>query len=388
MLYDTIVVGAGIEGSAAAYDLAKRGQTTLLLEQFPLPHSRGSSQGHSRITRMAYAKPFYSHMMVESFRIWQQLERETGTQLYIKTGLVSVDKTGSEDLRDIARSLESVGVEYEMLSAHGLRSRYPCLSFDDSYSAVLDPTAGILRADKCLNAFQREFEKCGGLIHAEEPVLRVMADDADRVTVTTSATSYQARTVILAAGPWTSRLVEPLGLRLPLEVQRISVCYWERQQADAYGRLDGGHPVFIKHDPHVTHVYGLPSLEYPTHVKVTSLGGLRCDPDSRDALGSDQLGIRVAGDVVRTHLPGVKATPSIVETCLQTMTPDRHFIIDRHPTWKNIVIAAGFSGHGFKLSAVVGKILGDLATTGRSSYDLSHFAMSRFSDAKKSASKL
>lgn len=387
MMYDTIVVGAGIEGSAAAYHLAKRGRKTLLLEQFPLPHSRGSSHGHSRITRMAYPQPFYSSMMVESFRIWEQLEREAGTQLYIKTGLLSVDKTGSEELRDIARSLESAGVEYETLSAQSLRSRYPSLSFDDSFSAVLDPTAGILRADRCLTAFQRQFEQYGGLIHDGEPVLRLVVDSADRVTVTTSRAIYHARTVVLAAGPWTSQLTEPLGLRLPLEVQRVSVCFWERQRPDAYGSLDAGHPVFIIYHCRGQHVYGLPALEYPKHIKVGWHCGVRCDPDSRDELGNDQVGINIAGDVVRSHLPGVKATPVIVERCLYTVTPDGHFFIDTHPTWKNVVIAAGFSGHGFKLAAVVGKIIGDLITTGRSSYDLSHFAISRFS-AEKLASKL
>lgn len=385
MIYDTIVVGAGIEGSAAAYDLAKRGRKTLLLEQFPLPHNRGSSHGHSRITRMAYAQPFYSNMMIESFRIWEQLERETETQLYIKTGLLSVDKTGSEELRDIASSLESVGVKYETLSAHSLRSRYPSLSFDDSFSAVFDPTGGILRADKCLSAFQRQFEKFGGLIHDGQPVQRLVVDSADHVTVTTSTASYHARTVIVAAGPWTSQLLEPLGLRLPLEVQRIAVCYWKRERPDAYGSLDDAHPVFIKLNP--LHVYCLPALEYPKHIKASWHRGARCDPDSRDELGNYQLAIDVAGDVVRSHLPGIKSTPDIVETCLYTMTPDEHFFIDTHTKWKNIVIAAGFSGHGFKLAPVVGKILGDLATTGRSNYDLSHFAISRFS-AKKSASKL
>ena len=79
--------------------------------------------------------------------------------MFSKTGLLSVDKTGSEELLDIARSLESVGVKYETLPAHSLRSRYPTLSFDDSFSAVFDPTGGILRADKCLSAFQVRLDR-------------------------------------------------------------------------------------------------------------------------------------------------------------------------------------------------------------------------------------
>jgi len=74
--------------------------------------------------------------------------------VFSKTGLLVVDKSGSSELQDVVRSLKSVGVEYETLSAHSLRTKYPCLSFDDSFSAVFDPTAGILRADKCLRAMQ------------------------------------------------------------------------------------------------------------------------------------------------------------------------------------------------------------------------------------------
>jgi len=72
---------------------------------------------------------------------------------------VSVDKAGSAELRDIATSLGRAGVQYETLSAPTLRSRYPCLSFDDSFGAVFDPTAGILRADKCLAAFQVQYDR-------------------------------------------------------------------------------------------------------------------------------------------------------------------------------------------------------------------------------------
>ena len=79
--------------------------------------------------------------------------------VHSKTGLVSVDKAGSAELRDIATSLGRAGVQYETLSAPTLRSRYPCLSFDDSFGAVFDPTAGILRADKCLAAFQVQYDR-------------------------------------------------------------------------------------------------------------------------------------------------------------------------------------------------------------------------------------
>ncbi|XP_060597745.1 peroxisomal sarcosine oxidase-like [Ruditapes philippinarum] len=82
--------------------------------------------------------------------------------------------------------------------------------------------------------------------------------------------------------------------------------------------------------------------------------------------------------IIKAHFPTLEAEPSIVETCIYTNSPDKGFILDVHPKWKNVVIGAGFSGHGFKLSPVVGKLLSQLATGQRPSYDLSPFRLSRF----------
>ncbi|XP_022093233.1 peroxisomal sarcosine oxidase-like, partial [Acanthaster planci] len=98
--YDCIVVGAGVEGSAAGYQLTKIGCKTLLLEQFKLGHNKGSSHGHSRITRYAYQQKHYADMMLECFQAWERLERETGTTLYRNVGLLSVNEP---PYRDYAR---------------------------------------------------------------------------------------------------------------------------------------------------------------------------------------------------------------------------------------------------------------------------------------------
>jgi len=82
-----------------------------------------------------------------------------------------------------------------------------------------------------MSVVQRQFQQLGGLIHDAESVLRLMVDSADRVTVTTSRNIYHARTVILAAGPWTSQLTEPLGLRLPLDVRTPGG--WNEREDDA-----------------------------------------------------------------------------------------------------------------------------------------------------------
>jgi sarcosine oxidase / L-pipecolate oxidase len=378
--WDTIVIGAGIEGSATAYSLVKAGRKTLLLEQFTLPHSRGSSHGHSRIIRKAYAEDFYARMMVEAYDIWKRLEKEEKTQFYIQTGLLNVAKTGHHDLKLTEESLTAINSKFDRLDSATLRRRFPTYSFDASYSAILDPEGGVLLADKCLRAFQNQFKANGGVIRDGEPVLRLIPSANDQVRVETRAGDYLARSVVVAAGPWTNKILQTVGLQLPLQPQRVVVWYW-KQLENGYSSTDG-FPTFLYFGDD-REIYGLPSHEYPGLVKVAYHGGHDlADPDFRDASPVDDRFQRQVSQFVGSHLPGLEAKPSIAETCLYTVTPDDNFILDRHPTYKNIIIGAGFSGHGFKFAPIVGKILSELAAGNSPSYDLSPFKISRFADTK------
>jgi len=127
-------------------------------------------------------------------------------------------------------------------------------------------------------------------------------------------------------------------------------------------------------------MWGLPFFEYPGLVKVAYHGGHETDPSQRDVSirSADDRYLEIAVNFVRTHLRGLEPTPSISEPCMYTLTPDNNFILDRHPKWKNIIIGAGFSGHGFKLSPVVGKVLAELAAGRTPSYCLDPFLIGRF----------
>lgn len=379
-IWDTIVIGAGIEGSATAYSLAKAGRKTLVLEQFTLPHSRGSSHGHSRITRKAYAEDFYARMMVEAYDIWKRLENEEKTKFYIQTGLLNIAKSDHHALKETEDSLRAINSKFDRLDSTTLRRRFPTTNFDSSHSAVLDPEGGLLLADKCLRAFQNQFKANGGVIRDGEPVLRIIPSANDQVRVQTRNGEYLARSVVVTAGAWANKILQTVGLQLPLQPQRVVVWYW-KQLESGYGSSDG-FPTFIYFGGD-REVYGLPAHEYPGLVKVAYHGGHDlADPDFRDASPGDDRFQRHVSQFVGSHLPGLEAKPSIAETCMYTVTPDDNFILDRHPKWKNIVIGAGFSGHGFKFAPIVGKILSELATGKTPAYDLSPFKISRFSDKK------
>ncbi|NXO73920.1 SOX oxidase, partial [Phainopepla nitens] len=373
--YDVIVIGAGIQGSFTAYHLAQRHKDTLLLEQFLLPHSRGSSHGQSRIIRSAYPQEHYSRMMPDSFRLWQQLEAETGTTLYRQTGLVVLGPPGEPQLEACRKSL---GVD-EVLDAAALAWRFPGFRLPAGQVAVVDDTAGVLFADRALRAVQEVFRRHGGTLRDGEKVLRIQPGAT--VTVTTTAGVYKAPRLILTAGAWTGAFMEQLGVRLPLQPLRIDVCYWREKQPGS-ARLGRVSPCFLtlglSQAPHG--IYGLPSIEYPGLMKVCHHHGSPTDPEKREPVPSSapRPDIGILGSFISSYLPGLETQPAVMETCLYTNTPDGDFILDRHPKFSNIVIGAGFSGHGFKMAPVVGKLLCELSLGEEPSHNMTRFAITRF----------
>ncbi|KAK4812213.1 hypothetical protein QYF61_009105 [Mycteria americana] len=425
--YDAIVIGAGIQGSFAAYHLAQRHRETLLLEQFILPHSRGSSHGQSRITRTAYPREPYARMMPDSFHLWQQLEVEAGTSLYRRTGLVVLGPAGDPELEGCRRSLGAA----EVLDATVLAQRFPGLQLHAGEAAVWDGTGGVLFADRALRAVQPPpvtiatqdvFRRLGGTLRDGEKVLRV--EPGAVLTVTTTTGVYRAPRLIITAGAWTGALVAPLGLCLPLQPLRIDVCYWREKEPGSPSAGRAG-PCFmalgLSQAPHG--IYGLPALEYPGLVKLPPKmcyhHGSPVDPEERDRAppGAPRPDVAILSSFISSYLPGLEPWPAVVETCLYTVrrprsgtqasgvpdppslqsgscrpfpsphtltprlpqnTPDEDFILDRHPKFSNIIIGAGFSGHGFKLAPVVGKLLCELSLGEEPSHSTAPFAVTRF----------
>ncbi|XP_041949351.1 peroxisomal sarcosine oxidase-like [Alosa sapidissima] len=381
--YDCIVIGAGVQGCFTAYQLAKNNQRTLLLEQFLLPHSRGSSHGQTRIIRKAYEQDFYTHMMEECYQLWAQLERETNTTLFRRTGILVKGPEDERDFQLFRDTLQRNRVPTETLTPDEFARRLPHMVLQTGEGALIDTTAGVLYADRALRAAQSYFQSLGGVIKDGEKVLNIQPGYT--VTVTTASGEYRAKSLIITAGPWANTLLSHMGLQLPLTVVKINVCYWREKVPGTYG-ADAHCPCFLQtaSEGAEYHIYGLPSNEYPGLVKICYHMGSETEPDRRDRQ-TDQTDVRILSRFVSIYLPGLEPEPAVVETCMYTVTPDHHFVLDRHPAHKNIIIGAGFSGHGFKFGPVVGKILCELSLGKVPSYDLSPFRIQRFQTHMKSS---
>ncbi|XP_071849098.1 peroxisomal sarcosine oxidase-like isoform X2 [Apostichopus japonicus] len=379
MTYDCIVIGGGIVGTSSVYHLTMRGKKTLLLDQFPLPHTRGSSHGASRILRSSYDKPLYSHMTVEAMLLWKKLEQETKTKLFRKTGILVIDKAPYEEFEKSCKSVVECGGQYQEISPEELERRYPgVMSLPVGHRIYMENDAGTLKADKALISLREQIKCFGGLIQDEEKVQHIFPGEI--VTVRTNKRTYKTKHLIVTAGAWTSDLLKPLGMNLPLSVERISVCYWKERVPGSSKKL----PVFIDYSQDM---YGLPCSEYSGLMKVCEHSGVKIThPDKRDATFNQTKDLNFICDYVRENLPGLESKPAIVESCMYTLTPDSDFVIDTLPRYPNIAFGAGFSGHGFKMAPVVGRILGELVFGDKLSYDITSLSAKRFakySDSSK-----
>ncbi|XP_038060270.1 peroxisomal sarcosine oxidase-like [Patiria miniata] len=379
--YDCVVVGAGVEGSATGYQLTRTGRKTLLVEQFKLGHSKGSSHGQSRITRYAYQQTHYASMMPECFRTWERLGREVGTELYRNVGLLSVNGPPYKDYVLRSESLRAMDKPCELPSVEEVCRRYSGFSFGPEHKAFVDPNGGVLRADRCLRALQTMFVNQGGVIKENEEVLEIVPGKP--VVIVTSRGRYTAKSVVLTPGAWATKMLRPLGIDPPLKVTQINVCYWPERQPGEFFNYPCFYYLSGKYE-----TYGLPCDEHSGLFKVCNHQGddLQEPGQQNQAQYSHQMD--KLKTFIREHVPGLKPEPSFVENCMYTNTPDDEIILDRHPDHPNIVIGCGFSGHGFKLAPAVGRILSDLATGTTPSYDISPMSLKRFHNNGRLAAKL
>jgi sarcosine oxidase len=372
--FDVIVMGVGGMGSAAAFELARRGRRVLGLEQYALGHDLGSSHGQTRTIRTAYYEhPAYVPLVRRAYQRWYDLEQRQGQHLLTEGGLLSIGAPDGEMIRGVRASAQEHRLPVEMLTAAEIRRRFPPLHVGDAFVGLLEQSAGFLYVEPCVLAHIREAQKLGAVIHPEEPVISWRAA-AGGVTVQTTARSYSAAKLVITAGPWAPRLLQAWGTRLTVMRQ---VLMWFGTRDDSQFRRDV-FPTFLMETPHGVW-YAVPVINAAEGIKTAEHYGapeLRGPEEiDRTVRSEDEKRRRI---FIREYLPSADGPVRRSAVCIYTLTPDRHFLIDLHPDHPNVALAAGFSGHGFKFASVVGEILADLADAGRTDLPIDLFRFDRF----------
>ena len=376
-VFDVIVLGVGGFGSGAAYHLARRGLRVLGLDRFGPAHDQGSSHGETRIIRKAYFEhPDYVPLLLRAYDLWADLEAESQQQLFWKCGLMLAGLPGSEAISGARLSASQHGLTIENLSASAATQRWPGFRVPDAFDAVFEPDAGFLKVEDCVRTHLDRASAHGATLLFDEPVVS-WSSTGREVRIRTATREFVAASLVITAGAWAASVLAEL--KLPLQVLRKPVLWFETS-SPAYN-LDASMPTFYFEMPEAT-FYGFPSLDGQV-IKVAqhSGGAIVADPMlvNRQLHGGD---VRPISDFLSTCLPAVRSQPVRHSICLYTVTPDRHFVVDRHPQYSNVVIGCGFSGHGFKFTSVLGSVFADLATTGHTELPIDFLRLARLSGRK------
>jgi sarcosine oxidase len=375
MSYDVIVAGVGGMGSAAAFQLARRGQRVLGLERFDIPHSMGSSHGISRIIRL----PYYEHsdyvpLLKRAFVLWREIETLSGQELLVITGSIDAGREDGELFGGALASARLHELPHEVLTGAEVNARYPGYNLPSTLRAVFQPQGGLLASERAIVAHVNAAMSFGAEIHARERVLGWDANPCgEGVVVTTDRGRYEAGRLILTAGAWIGELAPIVQRQAIPERQVLAWLHPKRPEWFTRERF----PVF-NIDVEEGRYYGFPIYEVPGfkfgryHHR-----GENCAADllRREVDEADEALLRQFAD---RYFPQGNGPTMALRACMFTNTPDEHFIIDHHPAHKQVVVVSPCSGHGYKFCCVIGEILADLVTgDGSTRHDIGFLRLAR-----------
>ena len=377
--YDVIIAGLGAMGSAAAWQLASRGQKVAGFDRFHPPHAMGSSTGRSRIIREAYwESPFYVPIVRRAYELWALLESRAGRQLLRPTGGLVIGPEDGPLVSGAVASAQQHGVPYQRLVASEVTARFPAFRPGDDLVGVFEPRAGVLMPEDCIGAMLGEAARAGAELRFDEPVTR-WEPDGGGIVVHTAHGRYLTDRLILSAGAWMQTALT--GVALPLTVAR-QVMFWLHPRGQPALFAPQRFPVWLWETREGPVYYGFPDLGDGPKVARHHGGQITtADAVEREiaATESDGLLAFLAGAIPELHGPVTDA-----RVCMYTNTPDEHFIIDRHPGQRGVIIASPCSGHGFKFAPAIGEMLADLVMEQPTRFPLAPMALSRFGSSSGS----
>lgn len=349
---DVVVVGAGLMGAATAWQLAARGVDAVVVEQDEPASVHGSSHGSARIVRRAYAQDDYVALTGDAFELWSELERQSGRALVRLTG--GIDHGPARDPAGIRQALDRAGLATELLVAAAAEERWPGMRF--AGPVLYQAQAGTVDAEQAVHAYLDVARGAGVRLVTGTEVLGIDPGraDTDDTVVRTSAGDVSCRRVVVAAGAWCADLLGGAVGLPPLRVTEHRVFHFPRLDESLVW------PVTIHLDDlDVYHLPGGRDGGLGDARKVAEHVGRPSDARHRDSAVDVAARERIVRYVER-WLPGLVPEPFAEATCLYTTTPSEDFVVDRVG---GVVVVSACSGHGAKLSPVVGRLAAELATT-------------------------
>jgi sarcosine oxidase len=378
--YHSIVLGVGSMGAATCYYLARQGHRVLGLEQFEISHDRGSHTGQSRIVRKAYFEhPDYVPLLNRAYDNWAQLETETGADLFLRNGLLYAGDPDSILMKGIHTSASLYQIPVEVYDNESIKKVYPQFKVQQGCEVIVERDAGLVNPEKSVLLFAQQAIRHGAEIHTHEKAGGWEIKNGV-VQVSTDKGTYTADHLIITAGPWAGDFIPQI--RKELHVTRQTIAWFmPSYMRDFYPE---NFPCWLIQDsPGDDIFYGFPVLPVqqfggPMGLKIAQHNpGTIVNPDSVDRHVTTEETEKLH-HAINSLIPRGAGRLVTSKTCLYTYSPDENFIIDFLPgTDQKVVVACGFSGHGFKFVPAIGDILSDLVTQGETDLPVGFLSLAR-----------
>jgi sarcosine oxidase len=340
----------------------------------------GSHAGQSRIIRKAYFEhPDYVPLLIRAYRNWEELENATGSQVFFRTGLLYAGHKDHVLMKGIRQSSSIYRIRVDELSADEVKKQYSQFRLPTGYDILYEPDAGFVTPERAILLFTEQAIKNGVVIRTKEKVIE-WKKTAHNITVLTDKDTYTCQKLVITAGPWAGKIIPDLQSKLRVTRQMIawvSPKNWESFEM-------GNFPCWmIADDSNPGEYYGFPILPVgklggPIGLKLAfHFPGAVTDSDKVNRVPDAEDEARLVY-ALNKFIPEGYSSTLVMKTCMYTNTPDENFILDFLPGYDDVVIATGFSGHGFKFASVVGEIMSDLALKGRTSLPIGFLNAKRY----------
>ncbi|HEV3407949.1 MAG TPA: FAD-dependent oxidoreductase [Gaiellaceae bacterium] len=330
---EVVIVGAGTFGASLAWWLARSGERVTLVDQFEPGDPRASSGGETRLYRCGHgADGDYTAMARRARTLWRELEADSGEELFLECGLAWFAHRADGWEAESERTLTVHGIPVEHLDVAGAAALFPSLGGDDLAFVVLEPEAGVLRAERAVRTLAGQAERHGARIVRA----RARPNDA-RVALEHDSAELEGDVVVWACGPWLTRLFPEL---VSLRVTRQELLFFDGGPEWRAPRV----PAWCDYDQAR---YGTPDVDAFGVKAAVDDEGPPLDPD--DELPEESATEPRVRAYLRDRFPALARAPLVAaRSCRYELTPDTHFIAAPHPEHSRVWLVGGGSGHGFK----------------------------------------
>ena len=375
---DVIVIGGGVMGTSIAFHLARRkAGKVLLLEKSCL--GAGSSGKSGANIRQHYAHPLLVSMAQSGLRMFEQFtDIVGGPRVFTRSGLVVVGAAGQqESLAANIAMQQGLGVKTSLVSPEELRSIDPQAALEDDEVAAFESEAGYCEALQVVSSFTSAAGRRGAEIREGVAVAGIDLDGGRVAGVSTSRGFLSSRNVVMAAGPWSASVARSAGVTLPVEPCRTQVAL-VRRPCDFAGPhpsyADLVHQTYFRAIPgDLTHLGNIDSREERAVV----------DPDNYNEVADREFVSELRAKLNRRYPAASRGAGRGGFSALYSVTPDWNPIIGRLPGVEGLFCAAGFSGHGFKMSPAVGLLVAEMVIDGSAqAFDIQPLRAARFAEGE------